>query len=86
MMQIIRKNKIKIFFTVLVVYLFYLAPGYLSSNVTRNIDLAKAMVDDRTFAIDKYVGNTRDWARYEDHYYAGGAPGLGIMAAPLISL
>jgi len=83
MMQIIRKNKIKIFFTVLVVYLFYLAPGYLSSNVTRNIDLAKAMVDDRTFAIDKYVGNTRDWARYEDHYYAGGAPGLGIMAAPL---
>ena len=54
-MNILRNTKVKIFLTVLLVYLFYIAPGYLRSNTTRYIDLTKAIVDDKTFNIDETV-------------------------------
>lgn len=73
----------KVFFTVFLVYLFYIAPDYLTANSNRYIDLTKAIVDDRTFVIDKYYQNTRDWGVYDGHRYMGAAPGLGFMAVPI---
>lgn len=75
--------KSKIFLTVFLVYLFYIAPGYLSANTYRYLDLTKAIVDDHTFAIDKYYKNTCDYGEYKGHNYIGAAPGLSLMAIPI---
>lgn len=80
--NLIKRIEFKIFITVLSVYLFYIAPGYSSSNTTRYIMLAKAVVNDKTFAIDNEYEGTRDWSYYNGHHYVGAAPGLGLMAAP----
>ena len=85
-MEIFRNNKIKIFLTVFLVYLFYIAPDYVNAYTNRCLFLTKAVVDDHTFAIDKYCENTRDKVLYKGHYYVGGAPGLGLMATPLYAI
>ena len=82
-MRALRSNKVKIFLTVLLVYSFYIAPDYITATTNRYIDLTKAIVDDKTFNIDKYYGNTRDWSFYKGHYYTGAAPGLSLMAVPI---
>lgn len=82
-MRFFRNNKVKIFLTVFLVYLFYTSPGYLSANTNRFIALTKSIVDDKTFAIDKYHNMTCDKAFYDGHYYAGAAPGLGFLAIPV---
>lgn len=70
-MKVLRNNKFKVFFTVFLVYLFHITPAYLNANTNRSIDLAKAIVDDNTFIIDKYHKNTIDVSFYKGHYYAG---------------
>ena len=82
-MQILRNTKVKIFLTVLLVYLFYIAPGYVTAGTNRYIILTKSIVEDRTFVIDKYSDHTRDKAFFKGHYYIGAAPGLSLLAAPL---
>lgn len=82
-MEALRNNKVKIFLTVFLVYLFYIAPDYITSGTNRYIDLTKAVVDDRTFAIDKHYDNTRDLAFYKGHYYMGAAPGVSLAAVPI---
>ena len=78
-----RSNKFRIFLTVFLVYLFYLAPDYITANTNRFVDLTKSIVDDRTFDIDKYHENTIDRSFYKGHYYIGAAPGLSFMAIPI---
>src|SRR3989338_228085 len=75
--------KFKIFLTVLLVYLFYIAPEYLTANTTRYIILTKSIVEDKVFYIDKYHELTRDKGFYEGRCYIGAAPGLSFMAIPL---
>lgn len=82
-MKILRSNKSKIFLTVFLVYLFYIAPGYLTAGTNRYIILAKSIVDDQTFTVDKYYKMTRDYAPHKGHYYVGAAPGLSLMATPI---
>jgi len=75
--------KVKIFLTVFLVYLFYIAPNYIAANTYRYVMLARAVADDGTFNIDKEADNTRDRSSYGEHYYIGAAPGLGLTAVPL---
>ena len=82
-MQLLRNNKIKIFLTVFLVYLFYIAPDYFAAYTNRHVILAKSVVDDKVFNIDQYYKHTRDRAVYDGHYYVGGAPGLGLIAVPI---
>ena len=85
-MKALRNNKIKIFLTVLLVYLFYTSPAYLTANTNRFIVLTKSIVEDQTYRIDKYQHTTRDVAIYNGHYYAGAAPGLGLLAVPVYAI
>ena len=64
-------------------YLFYIAPEYLTANTTRYIILTKSIVEDKVFYIDKYHELTRDKGFYEGRCYIGAAPGLSFMAIPL---
>ena len=82
-MNFFRNTKVKIFLTVFLVYLFYIAPDYITANTNRYIDLTKAIVDDKTFNIDRYYKNTMDCSFYMGHYYVGAAPGLSLMAVPV---
>lgn len=77
-----RNNKTKIFLTVLLVYLFYIAPSYVTAGTNRYIALTKSVVEDKIFNIDKYMGYTCDKGSYGGHYYIGAAPGLSLLAAP----
>jgi len=81
-----KKTGLRIFITVLIVYLFYAAPGYLTSNTYRYIALTRSIVEDHTFNIDKYRGKTRDWGRVNGHHYVGAAPGLSMAAVPIYAL
>lgn len=81
-LNLFKNVKFKIFLTVFLVYLFYIAPGYITANTNRYIDLTKSIVDDATFNIDKYYKNTRDWGAYKGHFYLGASPGLGLAAIP----
>ncbi|MBN1354163.1 MAG: hypothetical protein JW994_05815 [Candidatus Omnitrophica bacterium] len=82
-MKALGSSKVKIFLTVLLVYLFYIAPDYVTAGTNRYIALTKSIVDDKTFDIDRYFTTTRDYAPYKEHYYIGAAPGLSLMAAPI---
>lgn len=82
-MSLSRGTSGKIFLTVFLVYLFYIAPGFINAGTNRFIALTKTMVDDKTFVIDKYHDISVDVAVYKDHHYIGAVPGLAFMAAPV---
>jgi hypothetical protein len=42
-----------------------------------------AIVEDRTFQIDRYVDNTVDYAKVGDHYYSDKAPGAAFLGVPI---
>ena len=81
-MKLLRDNRVKIFFTVTLVYLFYISPGDLPALTTRYIVLTKAIVDDGEFYIDKYDDSMRDVAPLSYHTYIGAAPGPSFVAIP----
>jgi hypothetical protein len=57
---------------------FYAGGGW---NQNSQFDLTRAIVEDHTFAIDRFAGNTGDLSRYNSHVYANKAPGLSLLAA-----
>ncbi|MBI5144524.1 MAG: hypothetical protein HZA30_05610 [Candidatus Omnitrophica bacterium] len=75
--------RFKIFLTVFLVYLFYIAPDYITATTNRYVILTKSIVEDGVFYVDKYYKVTRDLAPYKDHYYIGAAPGPSFMAVPI---
>lgn len=81
-MRLLRKTKVKIFLTVLIVYLFYISPDFFGDTTNRYIVLTKAIVDDKTFRIDKNFRYVRDIAPFQGHYYVGAGPGPAFLAAP----
>ncbi len=61
----------------------YFVGGYINNPMTNaSADLAIALVDDHTPAIDSYAGNTSDVAARRGHIYSGFGPGLGFMLVP----
>lgn len=81
-----KSMKAKIFFTVFFIYLFYVAPGYITSGTLRYIDLTKSIVENKVFNIDGYYKNTRDQAFFNGHYYIGAAPGMSLAAVPIYAI
>ena len=75
-----RKLPWAVFALLLVTYAyFYQAGGW---NENSHMDLVRAMVDQRTLAIDTYHQNTGDKAKVGGHYYSDKAPGLSVAAIP----
>jgi hypothetical protein len=62
---------------------FYQGGGW---NENSRMDLVRALVEDRTLAIDRYAENTGDKARFGDHYYSDKAPGTSFLGAPVYAL
>lgn len=54
------------------------------TNARARFATLRAMSDDHTFRIDRYVDWTEDWAQTPDgHYYANKAPGPTLIAFPV---
>lgn len=64
--------------TLISVAYFYAGGGW---NQNAQFDLTRAIVEQRTFAIDSFAVNTGDVSRYGGHIYANKAPGLSFLAA-----
>ncbi len=58
---------------------FYQAGGW---NQNSRFDLVRAMVEDRSIRIDRFVRNTGDLARRDGHFYCDKAPGLSWLGVP----
>jgi hypothetical protein len=60
----------------------YFAP-HIDMDQSARIDMAVAIVDHHTFAIDDYQGNTFDRDNSRGHYYSDKAPGSSFAAVPV---
>ncbi|MCE9573731.1 MAG: hypothetical protein K8W52_11300 [Deltaproteobacteria bacterium] len=54
---------------------FYQAGGW---NQNSRFDLTRAIIEDRSLAIDRFVNNTGDRARRDGHYFCDKAPGVSL--------
>ncbi|MBX6772205.1 MAG: hypothetical protein IRY83_10805, partial [Chloroflexi bacterium] len=70
----------------LLVYAYFL-PRWAAWNENSRLDLMISLVDDHTLTIDRYVGNTGDYAFYRGHYYSDKAPGMVFLGVfPYLAL
>jgi hypothetical protein len=70
----------------LLVYAYFL-PRWAAWNENSRLDLILSFVDDHTLTIDRYVGNTGDYAFYRGHYYSDKAPGMFFLGVlPYLAL
>ncbi len=60
---------------------FYQAGGW---NQNSRFALVRAITNDWSLRIDPYQRNTGDKAIFEGHYYSDKAPGLSLLAAPIV--
>ena len=67
----------------LLVSFSYVFPRWADPNQNSRLDMVVAVVDDGTFAIDKYVSNTVDYAKYNGHYYSDKPPGTAFIGIPI---
>jgi hypothetical protein len=73
---------IAVLLAILVCYAYF-PPRWADWNQNSRLDLVVALVDDQTYAIDRYVANTGDYAYYQGHYYSDKAPGMAILGFPV---
>lgn len=64
----------------------YFFPRWADWNQNARFDLVRAMVDDHTVAIDKYVANTGDYAMLNGHYYSEKAPMVTWLGVPVYAV
>lgn len=64
----------------------YFFPRWADPNQNSRLNMVLAVVDDGTFAIDKYVANTVDYAKYNGHYYSDKPPGLAFLGIPIYTV
>jgi hypothetical protein len=62
-----------------VAYAYFFAGGGWNQN--SQFDLTRAMVEQRTFRIDRYAHNTGDVSTYAGHIFSNKSPGLSLLAA-----
>jgi len=74
-----RRITVYLFLLTFIVYSWFWAGGGWNQNA--NFDLTRALVENRTVAIDEFVSNTGDFVFREGHYFANKAPGLSLLAA-----
>lgn len=61
---------------------FYQAGGW---NQNSRFDLVRAILDQHTLRIDSYHSNTEDKALFQGHYYSDKAPGVVLLAVPVVA-
>jgi len=84
MMRIVRRFRVEILlFLMLLACYAYFPPRWADWNQNSRLNLTLAMVDDRSFQIDRFVANTGDYAKYNGHYYSDKAPGTSFLAVPV---
>ncbi len=71
-----------LFFTLIVCYAYFF-PRWADPNQNSRLDMIVAVVEDGTFQIDRYVGNTVDYAKFAGHYYSDKAPGMAFLGIPI---
>lgn len=64
----------------------YTPPRWQDWNQNSRFNLTRAIVDDGTVRIDRYAGNTGDYAEIDGHIYTDKAPGLSLMAVPVYAV
>src|SRR3989344_3582090 len=82
-MKFLRKTEVKLFFTIFLVYLFFLSDyggNWMADSI---IDSAIAFVDTGSFITDDYIKAPQDNAFFKGHYYSGFAPGASFLVMPL---
>ncbi len=77
-----RWTRIVLFFILLVTYT-YTFPRWADWSQNSRANLTLAIVDDHSLMVDKYMGNTGDYAHYNGHYYTDKAPGPSFAAVPI---
>jgi len=83
-MRIVRRFRVEILlFLMLLACYAYFPPRWADWNQNSRLNLTLAMVDDRSFQIDRFVANTGDYAKYNGHYYSDKAPGTSFLAVPV---
>lgn len=75
-------NQVFIALMLLLSYVYFF-PRWADPNQNSRIDMIVAVVDDGTFMIDKYVGNTVDYAKVNGHYYSDKPPGSAFLGIPI---
>jgi hypothetical protein len=70
-------------FILLLACFAYTFPRWADPNQNSRLDMVFAIVDDGTFQIDRYVGNTVDYAQVGGHYYSDKAPGIAFLGVPI---
>lgn len=61
----------------------YTLPRWADPNQNSRLDMVFAVVENGTFRIDAYVGNTVDYAKVGEHYYSDKAPGIAFLGIPI---
>ncbi len=69
-------------FLILLVTYTYIFPRWADWSQNSRANLTLAIVDDHSLMVDKYMGNTGDYAHYAGHYYTDKAPGPSFAAVP----
>ncbi len=75
-------GKLVLLFVTLLACYVYFFPRWADWNQNSRFDLIRALVDDHTVSIDKYVQNTGDYATFNGHTYSDKAPGMALLGVP----
>jgi hypothetical protein len=78
----VRRHYLAIFLVSLTCYAYFF-PRWADWNQNSRFDLVVALVDDHSFAIDRNVRNTGDYAISGTHYYSDKAPGMALAGVPV---
>ena len=82
-MKLLKTTEAKIFFTIFLIYLFFISDyggNWMADSI---ISSAMAFVDTGSFIIDDYIKAPQDNAIFNGHYYSGFAPGASFLVMPL---
>jgi hypothetical protein len=60
----------------------YVLPRWADWNQNSRLDLVRALSEQRSVVIDRYVANTGDYALFDGHTYSDKAPGPAFIALP----
>lgn len=83
-MKFLRSKEFKIFFTIWIVYIFYLQMFGSSTMANTQSALTASLVNEFRFEIDTYhMAGGEGNSFYNDHYYSGQAPGISFISVPL---
>ena len=90
LVSLTRDIRTRLFFSVLIVYVYFIN-GFNSVNEGSHFALTLAIVEDRSFRINKYMFWTggADYSEYPPgsrNYYSDKAPGLSFLGIPFYLL